>query len=302
MRHAVGALLVAAGAVGIPVGGFHQFRERLDVAFAEQVARLLPAEDIARRHAPRRAVEFLVAGEEVEEQGGVRQVPLLTLAEREDLAEQVFGVAPGKEMLLIRRALIGIAGRDRHADAKLLGEIEEFGDVLGRMAVEDRAVDVDGEALGLGGLDRGDSLVEAAIHAHRLVVMVFDAVEMHRKEQIGRRFEQMQLLLKQQRIGAKRNEFLARHDPFDDRADLFVDEGLAAGNGDHRRAALVDRVETFLHRKALVQNRIGIIDLAATDAGQIAAEQRFQHEHERVAFAAGEPLLQYVGADGGCLS
>ena len=62
----------------------------------------------------------------------------------------------------------------------------------------------------------------------------------------------MQLLLKQQRIGAQRNEFLARHDAFDDLADLFVDERFAAGNGDHRRATLVDRVEAFLHRQALV--------------------------------------------------
>ena len=67
MGHAVGAFFVAAGAVGVPVGVFHQFVEGLGVAFAEQIARLLPAEDVARRHAPRRAVEFLVAGEEVEE-------------------------------------------------------------------------------------------------------------------------------------------------------------------------------------------------------------------------------------------
>ncbi|HYA04652.1 MAG TPA: type II toxin-antitoxin system HigB family toxin [Xanthobacteraceae bacterium] len=39
MRHAVGALFVAAGAVGVPVRGRHQFGESLGVAFAEQVAR-----------------------------------------------------------------------------------------------------------------------------------------------------------------------------------------------------------------------------------------------------------------------
>ena len=72
MRHAVRALFVAAGAVGIPVGGLHQLLEGLGVAFAEQIAGLLPAEDVARRHAPRRAVEFLIAGEEVEEHAGMR--------------------------------------------------------------------------------------------------------------------------------------------------------------------------------------------------------------------------------------
>ena len=68
MGHAVGAFLVAPGAVGIPVGRLHQFLEGLGVAFAEQIAGLLPAEQIARRHSPGRAVVFPVAGEEIEEQ------------------------------------------------------------------------------------------------------------------------------------------------------------------------------------------------------------------------------------------
>ena len=203
MRHAVGALLVAAGAVGIPVGGFHQFRERLDVAFAEQVARLLPAEDIARGHAPRRAMEFLVAGEEVEEHAGMRQIPVFALAERKDVSEQFLGLAAAEEVLLIGRPLIGVTGRDRDADAKFLGEIEERRDVLGRMAVEDRAVDVDGEALGLRRLDRRYGFLVAALHAYRFVVMLFQPVEMHGKEQIRRRLEQMQLLLQKQRVGAQ---------------------------------------------------------------------------------------------------
>ena len=174
----------------------------------------------------------------------------LPLPRAEYLAEQLLGLAPVEEVLLIGRALIGIAGRDRNADAELVGEIEEFCDVFRRMAVEDRAVDVDGEALGLGGLDRVDGFLEAAFHADRFVVMLLDAVEMHREEQIGRRLEQMQLLLQKQRIGAQRDELLARDDAFDDLADLFVDQRLAAGDRDHRRAAFVDRVEAFLRPTA----------------------------------------------------
>ena len=77
MHHAVGALLVIADAVGVPVGVFHQLLEGLGVAFAEQVAGPLPAEDGARRVAPRRAVIGLVAGEEVEEQAGLAERPVL---------------------------------------------------------------------------------------------------------------------------------------------------------------------------------------------------------------------------------
>ena len=40
----------------------------------------------------------------------------------------------------------------------------------------------------------------------------------------------------------------------------------------------------------------GIVDLAATDAGQVAPEQRLQHQHQRIAFAAHHLLLEKVGA------
>src|SRR5262249_19129164 len=101
MSHAVRALLVLAGPVGIPVCGLHQFVERPGVAFAQQVAGLLPAENVAGRHAPRRAVIGLVAGEEIEEQVRVDEIPLFALAHAEDLAEKLLGLAPAKEMLLV---------------------------------------------------------------------------------------------------------------------------------------------------------------------------------------------------------
>ena len=99
------------------------------------------------------------------------------------------------------------------------------------------------------------------------------------------------------RVGAQRDEFLARNDAFDDLADLLVDQRLAAGDRHHRRAAFVDRVETFLDRQTLVEDRVGIIDLAATGAGEIAAKQRLQHEHERIALAARQTLTQHVSTD-----
>src|SRR5580700_6555916 len=101
MRHAVRAFLVAAGPVGIPVRRLDQLLERLCVAFAEQIAGLLPAEDIARRHAPRRAVVGLVARKEVEEQAGVHEVPALAFTQRENLAEELLGLATVEEVLLI---------------------------------------------------------------------------------------------------------------------------------------------------------------------------------------------------------
>jgi len=127
--------------------------------------------------------------------------------------------------------------------------------------------------------------------------MVLQAVEMHREEQIGRRLEQIELLLQQQRIGAQRDEFLARHEAAHDLADLLVDQRLAAGNRHHRRAAFIGRVPAFLRRHAAIEDRIGIVDLAAADAGEVATEQGFEHQHERIAFAAKQLLLDQITAD-----
>src|SRR6185312_2881684 len=109
MHHALGAFLVIAGAVGIPIGLAHQLGEGLGIALAEQIARALPAEIVARRVAPGRAVVALVAGEEVEEQRGLAERPVLAaVAALEDAAEQLLGLAPIEEMRLVGRALIGI--------------------------------------------------------------------------------------------------------------------------------------------------------------------------------------------------
>ena len=50
-------------------------------------------------------------------------------------------------------------------------------------------------------------------------------------------------------------------------------------------------------REALVENRVRIVDLAAAGAGEIAAEQRLQHQHERIALPAGEMLADDIAAD-----
>ena len=120
---------------------------------------------------------------------------------------------------------------------------------------------------------------------------------MDREKQIGRRLEQMQLLLKQQRIGAKRDEPLLRNQALDDLGHFLVDQGLAAGDGDHGRAAFLGRVQAFLHGHPAIEDRLGIIDLAATRARQIAAEQRLQHQNQGIALAAHKLLFEKICTD-----
>ena len=58
----------------------------------------------------------LIAGKEIEEQRGLAERPALTaLAARENPAEEILGLLAIEEVLLVRRALIGIARRHRDA-------------------------------------------------------------------------------------------------------------------------------------------------------------------------------------------
>ena len=107
----------------------------------------------------------------------------------------------------------------------------------------------------------------------------------------------MKLFLEQQCVRAQRQELLTRDDAGDDLADLLMDERLAAGNRHHRSATFVDGVEAFLHAQSLVENRRGIVDLAAAGAGEVATEKRLQHQHERIALYAAQLLLENVGTD-----
>src|SRR6185437_6809725 len=126
VHHALGAFLVIAGAVGIPVRFLHQLLEALRIALAEQVAGTLPAEIIARRIAPRRAAIALIAGEEIEEQARLIERPALAVLALEDFAEQLLRTAAAEEVGLIRRPLISVAWRDGDAiDSHLRHRVEE---------------------------------------------------------------------------------------------------------------------------------------------------------------------------------
>ena len=51
-------------------------------------------------------------------------------------------------------------------------------------------------------------------------------------------------------------------------------------------------------REILLQDVGRVLDFAASRAGQVAAEQRLEHEHERVLLAAGDLLAQHIAGHG----
>src|SRR5918912_950573 len=109
--------------------------------------------------------------------------------------------------------------------------------------------------------------------------------------------ELIDLLLEQQRIRAEVDKLLAGKNAFDDLVDLAVQERLATRNDDDRRATFIDSVEAFGDAQALIEDRIGVVDLTATGTGQVAAEQRLQHQHERVAFHAAQMRALNIGEE-----
>src|ERR1700686_1272202 len=69
---------------------------------------------------------------------------------------------------------------------------------------------------------------------------------------------------------------------------------LTAGGRNQRRSAFIHRFETVFRGEIGFQDVGGVLDLAASSASQVAAEQRLEHEHERIALASGQFLAQDV--------
>ena len=110
--------------------------------------------------------------------------------------------------------------------------------------------------------------------------------------------EEVELLLEQQRVGAEVDVLLARDEPCDDLVDLGMQQRLAAGDAHHRRAALVHGAQALLDRELLLQHVRRVLDLAAAGAGEVAAVERLEHQHERVARVAAQLLAQHVAGHG----
>src|SRR5262245_19201352 len=81
-----------------------------------------------------------------------------------------------------------------------------------------------------------------------------------------------------------------------------MDERLAARDRDHRRARLLDRAERLVDRHAPAQLALGVLDLAAARAREVALEQRLELHDQRELLAARDALLREIGADSDALT
>src|SRR5579859_522466 len=227
------------------------------------------------------------------------EAPLLAAAVRERLAEQLARLADAQEPVLVGRLGVRVSGRDfQPVHSEFVIDVVEGRDqVLRGLRVEHGRVRVDLEALLLGQLDRRDGLLENAFLGDRLVVLVADAVEMHHPGEVLVRLELTDVLGQQDRVRAQDHELLALEQFLRDHVDLRVHQRLAAGDRDHRRAALFHRGDRLLDRHALLQYRSRMLDLAAARALEVTGEQRLQLHDQRVLLDPLDLLLYQVRSE-----
>src|ERR1700733_1169109 len=290
VRHAVIAAWVAADAVLFPLRLFYQRPVGRRVALvSEQITGSLPTEHVVGGIAPRRALIGLIAGKEIQEQTGMIEGPGASAPAPEDLTEQPLTGGAAEKHILLWRVLIAVSRGNRDAfDAKLHRLIKEISYAVGVFAHKQRAVDRYAKAFAARKPDCRDRLVIDSLLADRLIVPLPIAVQMDRKCQVRRRLVFVNVLGEQNRIGAQVDEFLACHDAGDDLRHFLMNQWLAAWNGYDGRATFVHRAQCVFQTHALLENLLGVIDLPAPGAGEIALKQRLEHQNQRVALDAAQ--------------
>src|SRR5262249_17418939 len=146
----------------------------------------LPTKDSTRRVPPGRAAIGLIAGEKIEEHRRLGEGPSFpSTAARENSTKKLFGFFAIEKMLLIGRAFVSIAGRDRDSvQTKTLHFIEKCDNALRFRRVEQGAVDAYAKPLRLGQFNGVHGLFVNAVLADRGVVHGLVAVQMDRPVEV----------------------------------------------------------------------------------------------------------------------
>jgi hypothetical protein len=74
-------------------------------------------------------------------------------------------------------------------------------------------------------------------------------------------------------------------------------ERFAAGDTDDGGAAFVGGFETFLGSELAFEDMGGVLDFTAAGAGEVAAEERLEHEHQRIPLPPAHALLDDVAGN-----
>jgi len=228
----------------------------------------------------------------------VVEPPAPATLQPQHVPEQRPGRIALEEHVLRRCTFVAESRRDRdrfHAEPRHL--VEEGRDTLCRFSGEQRAVHGDAEPALERQLDRIDGTVIDAVLAYRGIVPLAIAVQVDREGEVGRRLVIVDALAKQERVRAQVDEPPARDDATNDLRHVLVQQRLAPGDRDDRSTAFIDCRETLLDRKPAIEDVLRILDLPTTGAFEIAAEERLEHEHQRIPLDAEKLLPDDVRAD-----
>ena len=114
--------------------------------------------------------------------------------------------------------------------------------------------------------------------------------------------KEVEFAFEEKGVGAEIDVFFAGDESLDDFIDLGMDEGFAAGDGNHGGTALVRGRPALFRSEAFAENVIRVLDFAAPGAGEVATEEGLEHENERVAFVSAQFLPENVRGDRPCLA
>src|ERR1700730_11952389 len=148
VHHAVGTSWIAGlGPVVLPFGGREQLGKSLRITILQQVAGLLPTENVVGRHAPRRAWVSPLAHEELKEQRRQIEAPV-GIAVRKNGAEHAARTCASQEVLLVGGFVVRVSRRKHHAfDAQLHHLVEKRPHTLGICSVEQSRIGSNPESM-----------------------------------------------------------------------------------------------------------------------------------------------------------
>ena len=124
-------------------------------------------------------------------------------------------------------------------------------------------------------------------------MFVFQAVHVNTEREILGGLILIELALEQNRIGTEIDIAFLGDEALDDLGHIGMDQRLAAGNTDDRCAAFLGCRPTLFGCQTLIEDVVGVLDLAASGAGQIATEERFQHEDQGISLHP----FEFLGED-----
>jgi hypothetical protein len=75
-----------------------------------------------------------------------------------------------------------------------------------------------------------------------------------------------------------------------------MQQRFATRDHDHWSTTFIDGREAFIDAQALIEDRVRVIDLTATGAGEVATEKRLEHQNERIPPDTPQMLPDNIGS------